>query len=267
MKRFSTLLAGLLLVGAVASAADYAVLSEVTLNNGPDGDDHLIEYQVAAGYMALSENLTFTFDIDKEAYETDDAETLTDEFGLTYKLPATEMAGKTFSNEVSLGYVVDDSNSDTKKVTYVTGTDMMGMSTDLELIASLDEEDRDAYEANLYLGDSYGENWNLSVELYNAYAHDGEHSFSYETYLNYDLPLGGGFAFNTEFSLNGDEYKYAEFYAAPQIKYSYSVNEETSVYAKAVYEAFKATSDDMFDDDFEQVDGNAAFTIGVSYSK
>ncbi len=272
MKRFSTLLAGLLLVGAVASAADYSATSEVTYKNEGGGDAHIIDVDVAKGFMALGEATTFTFEVSKEFEEKGDGETREDEFKLVRRLPSMDIAGKTFSNEVSLGLVLKEDNSGTastedKKLTYVTGTDIMGMSTDLELLGALDDDDNDTYEANLYLGNSFGENWSLSVELYNAYANDGEHTFSYENYLNYNMDLGAGFAFNTEFSLNGGEYKDATFYAAPKISYSYSVNDEVTFFSAVVYEAFKASTDDIFDEDFDQVDGNAEFSLGFSYSK
>jgi opacity protein-like surface antigen len=277
MKKLATLVAGLLFVCGVANAADYSVTSEVSVKNGPygraAGDFHPIEWEVAKGYMALGDSTTFTFNVKKTFQELSDAEASEFELGLVEKLPATEFAGKTFSNEVALRYKVEGAETDTTSLTYVTGTDFAGVSTTLEVAGKLAESE-DKYDVNLYLGKALGDNLSLSVEAKTAIdpeaSGDDEFEFALNTFLNYNYDLGMGFSFNTECALKtGSEFETAEAYVAPQLKYGYSlaVNENTSFYTGVVYEALKYKTDNLGDDDFEKVDGEAKAYLGFTYAK
>jgi hypothetical protein len=278
MKKLATLVAGLLLVGSMASAADYAARTKINFKNDAGGDDHKIEWEVVTGYMALGDNLTFTFDIDKAFYELSDAESFDNELGLVYKLPSTEMMGKTFSNEVALKYEIKEldevENEDTAKLIYITSTDVAGLSTSVELIGGV-TEDKDNYEANVYLGKGFGP-FSASLEYLNTFAPDASGDDKSNTelnaYLNYNKDLGMGFSFNTEFGFEAEKFEIgnaggATIYAAPQLKYSYKISDETSFFTGIVYEALKGSSDDVFDDTFSKVDGDGKVYLGFSYSK
>ncbi len=282
MKKLATLVAGLLLVGAVASAADYSATTQVNFKNDAGNDAHEIEWEVVSGYMALGDNLTFTFDIDKYFEELSDKESFDNELGLSYRLPSTEMMGKVFSNEVSLKYEVSDiasegedgEDSDTTKLVYVTSTDLAGVSTSLELVGGV-TEDKDNYEANLYLGKGFGP-FSASLEYLNSFAPDAsgddETNTELNAYLNYNYDLGMGFTFNTELGYEAPQFesgdtKTAELYLAPQIKYTYAINEETSFFTGAVYEAVSLKSDGAIDNTYSKKDGDGKVYLGFSYSK
>ncbi len=282
MKKLATLVAGLLLVGAVASAADYSATTQVNFKNDAGNDAHEIEWEVVSGYMALGDNLTFTFDIDKYFYELSDAESFDNELGLSYKLPSTEMMGKVFSNEVSLKYEVEDiategadgEDSDTTKLVYVTSTDVAGVATSVELIGGV-TEDKDNYEANLYLGKGFGP-VSASVEYLNAFhpdaSGDDETNTELNVYLNYNYDLGMGFAFNTEVGYEAGKFEIgnagpAELYVAPQIRYTYAINDETSFFTGAVYEVISMKSDDAIEGTYSDKDGDGKVYLGFSYSK
>jgi opacity protein-like surface antigen len=279
MKKLATLVAGLLFVCGVANAADYSANTQINLKNGPygraAGDYHEIEWEVVNGYMALGDNTTFTFDVDKYFYELKDDESFDVELGITQRLPSTEMMGKTFSNEVSLKYNVeqqaDEEDKDTTKLVYVTGTDFAGVSTSLELIGAM-AEDKDTYEANVYLGKGLGDYFSLSVEAKNAInpdeSDDADYEFALNTFLNYNYDLGMGLKFNTECAFKTEsEFEATTAYVAPQLKYSYAVNEETTFYTGVVYEALKYTTTDLGDEDFDKVDGEGKVYLGFNYTR
>ena len=224
--------------------------------------------------MALGEKATLTFDIDKYFNELSDDESFDNELGIAYRLPSTEMMGKTFSNEISLKYEVaqqdGEEDKDTTKLVYVTSTDVAGVSTSLELVGAM-TEDKDSYEANVYLGKGFGP-FSTSVELKNAFnpeeSGDAENEFALNTFLNYNHNLGSGFAFNTEFAFKTEsEFEATTVYVAPQLKYSYAINEETTFFTGIVYEALKGTSDDLGDDGISKVDGDGKVYLGFSYAK
>jgi hypothetical protein len=287
MKRLATLVAGLLFVCGVANAADYSANTQINWKNdggGRPGDTHQIEWEVVNGYMALGDTTTFTFDIDKTWEELSSAESFDAEVGISQKLASTEMMGKTFSNEVSLKFATEELNSednkDTTSLVYVTSTDMAGVSTSLELVGKLADDDegvaRDKYEANVYLGKGFGP-VSTSVEVLNAYnpdaSGDGETNTELNAYANYNYDLGMGFKFNAEagfeageFELGGGEGE-ATVYVAPQVKYSYAVNEETTFYTGVVYEALKGKTDKLFDDSFSKVDGDGKVYLGFNYTR
>lgn len=279
MKKLATLVAGLLLVGGIADAADYLVVSEGTFRNEAYNDDHRIDWEMAKGYMALGEDLTMIFNTKKSFWELSDDEYMSAELGLVKRLPSTEFIGKEWSNEVALKYFVEDTDGaddkDITSLTYVTGTDIgWGMHANFEFVGRLDEE-LDTYNANMFLGKKLADNLSLSMEFINDFNPDAddEHNFAFKTFMNYWKDLGAGFSFNTEFAFIDDDMEIAgkwgptTAYIAPQLKYTYAINENVNAYTGVVYEAVKVHTDNLFDEDFSQTDGNFNAYLGFSYTK
>ncbi len=118
-RRLIVTLAGLLAVGAMASAANVSLTHEAKLNNhNVDASGSQVEYTLAKGSAKINDEWSFIFDVDRDYYRDQDAtagkedyQGLDAEFGFKKKLADYDMFGKTWSNDVRFQMDYDSSDS------------------------------------------------------------------------------------------------------------------------------------------------------------
>ncbi len=243
MKRLGTLVTALLLASGVANASDFSLTHEAKFNNdnttNTSADDtKSVEWTLAKGYMALNEDWTFTFDVDRDYTKDNDGEGKESyygwdtEFGFETSVGEFEALGKNWKQSVWLGIEYDESNSlDSSGGSDSYGTDYIASyvaSTDLTERTSVSVEllgrylknraddgagtkttrDGDEYEANAYFTTNWNEYWTSDTALYNYWvsfdtdaASADFYVFELEHYTNFTYELPKGFYFNTEFGL------------------------------------------------------------------
>ncbi len=243
MKKLGTFIASLLIVSGIVNAEDFTLVHEAKLNNNNttntlNDDTTSVEWTLAKGYMALNEDLTFTFDVDRD-YTTDNDGDGKDsyygwdtEFGFQKSLGSFDAMGKNWKQDIWVGIEYDESNSLDSTggsdsygtgyiVSYSAGTDLTDKtSMTVELLGRYDKtkeddgsgtktiKDGDRYEANVYLTTNWNEYWTSDTALYNylvsydtSAASADFYVFELEHYTNFTYELPKGFYFDTEFGL------------------------------------------------------------------
>jgi len=229
-KRLIVTLAGLLAVGAMASAAGVSLTHEVKLNNTNVGSEATnadkIEYTLAKGSAKINDDWTFIFDVDRdyirdsESAGKEDYQGLDAEIGFKKKLSDYDMFGKTWSSDIrfEMDYDASDSVEDgngtdtaTEKyyIKYVNSTSLTER-TDFAWYTELGykTKDSDAYvsgvKTNSHSSDlhaqldfsfdtTWNEYWNSFTEVYLWYYENADRlDADVEHYTNFTYPLFNG---------------------------------------------------------------------------
>ncbi len=258
-RRLIVTLAGLLTVGAMASAADLSVTHEAKLNNHHQGsevaaDTDQVEYTLAKGYAKINDEWTFLFDLDRDYYNVDGGDNYQGwdgEFGFKKNLSDYDMFGKTWSRDVrfEMDYdasdsVVDgngtDSASEKYYIKYVNSTSLtertdFGWYTELGYQTS----DKDVYtsgvKANTHSSDlraqldfsfdtTWNQYWNSYTEVYLWYVENNDQLLAdVEHYTNFTYPLYKGdktsVAFNTEFGIESYDHTWKKGRGADETEF------------------------------------------------
>ncbi|WP_320047042.1 hypothetical protein [uncultured Ilyobacter sp.] len=228
-KRLIVTLAGLLAVGAMASAANLSLTHEAKLNNHHQGsevtnDKDQVEYTLAKGSAKINDDWSFIFDLDRDYYDVDGGDNYQGwdgEFGFKRKLADYDMFGKTWSNDIRFEMDYDaydsvkngtgtDSVSEKYYIKYVNSTSLtertdFGWYTELGYQTS----DKDEYtsgvkttnghssdlraQLDFSLDTTWNEYWNSYTEVYLWYKENADRlDVDVEHYTNFAYPLFEG---------------------------------------------------------------------------
>ena len=248
MRKMGTLIASLLLVSSVSNAMhitsfrqDAKFINDNTTNasNNNQDDKQTLEWTIASGYLAITEDLTATFEIEQDIISDSDSpgkdsyNAWDNTFGLEKKLPSVEFMDKTWTQTIWGGFEQETENTkdgdegnkwDT--LTFIadyTASTPISEKTKFttELVAKYRDHEKnyaepgiedsteigDYYELNFYFDTEWNEFWKSTSILYNefvSYSGDGYkdyYQFELEHYTNFTYNLPKGFYFNTELGL------------------------------------------------------------------
>ena len=229
-KRLIVTLAGLLAVGAMASAAGVSLTHEAKLNNtnvgSEDSNADKIEYTLAKGSAKINDDWSFIFDVDRdyirdsESAGKEDYQGMDAELGFKKKLSDYDMFGKTWSRDIrfEMDYDAYDSvengngtDYDAEKyyIKYVNSTSLTER-TDFAWYTELGYQtsDKDVYvsgvKTNTHSSDlraqldfsfdtTWNQYWNSYTEVYLWYVENNDQLLAdVEHYTNFTYPLYKG---------------------------------------------------------------------------
>ena len=229
-KRLIVTLAGLLALGAMASAADLSLTHEAKLNNTNVGSEAAntdkIEYTLAKGSAKINDDWTFIFDVDRdyirdsESAGKEDYQGMDAELGFKKSLSDYDMFGKTWSRNIRFEMDYDaydsvedgngkDSASEKYYIKYVNSTSLtertdFGWYTELGYQTSDTDTYASGVKTNSHSSDlraqldfsfdtTWNEYWNSYTEVYLFYVENDDALYTdVEHYTNFAYPLFKG---------------------------------------------------------------------------
>jgi hypothetical protein len=278
-KRLIVTLAGLLALGVMAPAATGYIKNWAELTETNENDSQGIEWTLAEGKVAITDELSLTFDVEKNYKETTTGETTStfwdNTFGISYDLGTSG----DWALSTGLGYDNDTNADGTTKLSewypWFEASTALTDNVDLTLVAIMYYNDGSA-------ADTHGDDYELDIVFSTGKLGIFDSaSLPIEIYYNTSGGVGTSDDLNVELEptaitklYSNDNGVYlnlcydgditfgdaggttANFTIAPKLGWGTSYSNDISIFASVAYDVIAATYNDTTADDWTTTDGN-----------